>query len=613
MAVSTYTTNLTDLYAGAGSTTNWSALGGGAAGLNAETDYFIQGTGMTSKNAFASARKGMIFNSGSDRASTIGTDGAVLMWTTHATPNSLDTIANGGITLLVGSSTSDYKHWYVGGSDTIEFMGWIIAAVNPSETTDEADAGSPSAVEQYFGILFDLPSGGPTKGAPNAIDAIRVGRCDCIYEFGDSTDPDASFDLAVATAGNTTNRWGLIQERSGSFFMSGLHQLGSSTNVVHFTDSNKSLFWNDHPAVTKPFNTVEIQNASSVITMTNISWKALGTKSPGTWTTTDNATVTLTTCTFTDWGTFGFDTNTACDTCTWLNCEAITVGGADLTGSSVLTPNVAANASGLIWNETTDPDGELDGMTFSKTSGTAHHAIEFGTSVPATMTLRNCNFGTDFSNTAGGTTGDETFHFRDTSGTITLNLIGCTGNTGYRTDGATINIVVSPVTLTITASDFNTGAAVTTARTLVYADTGGGMPADVTVTITRSGSTATVTHTAHGLANSDKVLITGANQPEYTGVKTISNVTTNTYDYTVSGTPTTPATGTVKSSQVIIDGTTDGVTGVISDTRSYGSDQPITGRVRRATSGTLYKTSPVVGTIDSSSGLSVNVLMIPDE
>ena len=116
MTVSTYTTNMTDLYAGAGSTANWTALGGGAAGLNAETDYFIQGTGMTSKNAFANNRRGMMLDTLSDRASLIGTDGAVMIWTTHTTPNSLDTIANGGITLLVGNSDSDYKHWYVGGS-----------------------------------------------------------------------------------------------------------------------------------------------------------------------------------------------------------------------------------------------------------------------------------------------------------------------------------------------------------------------------------------------------------------------------------------------------------------------------------------------------------------
>ena len=110
MAVSTYSTNMTDLMVGAGDKANATALGGGASGLNDETDYFIQGTGMISKNAFASAKKGMIYDTLSDRASLVGTDGAFVMWTTHATPNSLDLQANGGIDMLVGSGSGDYKH-----------------------------------------------------------------------------------------------------------------------------------------------------------------------------------------------------------------------------------------------------------------------------------------------------------------------------------------------------------------------------------------------------------------------------------------------------------------------------------------------------------------------
>lgn len=439
MTISTYSTNMTDVYAGAGSTTGWSAIGGGPSGLNAETDYFIQGTGMTSKNAFASARRGMILNDGVDRAAAIGTDGAVLIWTTHSTPNSLDTIANGGITLLVGSGDADYKHWYVGGSDTIEFMGWILAAVNPSEATDEADAGTPTAIEDHFGILFDLPIGGPTKGAPNAIDAIRVGRCDLIYEFGTGADPEATFDLAVIDKGNVADRLGLIQARNGSFFMSGLHQLGSSANAVEFTDSAKTMFWNDHPAVTAPFNTIEILNASSIINMTNIAMKALGTKSPGTWVTTDNATVNLVGCSFIDMGAFGFDTNTTANS-TWVNCLQIDINGANISGSTIQDANVAANESASLWNIAVSPVDGIDGVTFEM-GATLTHAIEFGTTSPLTMTLNDCVFAGY--NTTVNDQNNSTFHIRRTSGTVTINITGSgtsAANLTYRSDGATVII-----------------------------------------------------------------------------------------------------------------------------------------------------------------------------
>src|SRR5690606_1689561 len=58
--------------------------------------------------------------------------------------------------------------------------------------------------------------------------------------------------------------------------------------------------------------------------------------------------------------------------------------------------------------------------------------------------------------------------------------------------------------------------------------------------LTRSGSTATATVTSHGYSNGDLVTISGANETEYNGEFLITNVTTNTFDYTVSGTPSTP-------------------------------------------------------------------------
>jgi hypothetical protein len=68
-----------------------------------------------------------------------------------------------------------------------------------------------------------------------------------------------------------------------------------------------------------------------------------------------------------------------------------------------------------------------------------------------------------------------------------------------------------------------------------------------TITITRSGTTATATcATAHGFAaDGVKVQISGANEAAYNGIFLISNVSTYTFDFTVAGSPATPATGTI--------------------------------------------------------------------
>lgn len=66
-----------------------------------------------------------------------------------------------------------------------------------------------------------------------------------------------------------------------------------------------------------------------------------------------------------------------------------------------------------------------------------------------------------------------------------------------------------------------------------------------TVTITRSGSTATVTDTGHGWATGQCIEVAGADQGPYNGVHVITVTDANTYEYTVTGSPATPATGTI--------------------------------------------------------------------
>lgn len=64
--------------------------------------------------------------------------------------------------------------------------------------------------------------------------------------------------------------------------------------------------------------------------------------------------------------------------------------------------------------------------------------------------------------------------------------------------------------------------------------------------IIRSGSTATVTTTtAHGYTSGNYVAIDGAEQAEYNGDFSITVTGSTTFTYAVTGTPATPATGTI--------------------------------------------------------------------
>lgn len=64
--------------------------------------------------------------------------------------------------------------------------------------------------------------------------------------------------------------------------------------------------------------------------------------------------------------------------------------------------------------------------------------------------------------------------------------------------------------------------------------------------LTRSGTTATATANDHGFSVGRRVFISGANEADYNGLVTIDSVPdANKFTYTVSGSPETPATGTI--------------------------------------------------------------------
>lgn len=69
------------------------------------------------------------------------------------------------------------------------------------------------------------------------------------------------------------------------------------------------------------------------------------------------------------------------------------------------------------------------------------------------------------------------------------------------------------------------------------------------VTLTRSGGTVTATCTAHPFTVAHRVTIKGAIQDDYNGTFDVASTpTADTFTYTISATPTTPATGVITAS-----------------------------------------------------------------
>jgi len=610
MTAPSYVTDLADIITDPTSSSGWTLISSGGGGANSltvpETDDYIQsatpGTyGSISRNPFSSSIRGMVYNS----SQTVGSGNAVFVWTKSDVAQALASKASGGIQVLIGNTSGDLKCWYVSGNDDA-FGGWKCFPVDPT-ITPSTTVGSPTSTTAYFGVRWNVPASGPSKGYPFKIDAIRRGR-KVTVTFGESGDY-ATFAGLSSYASALARRWGQFFLKDGSYFFQGFLLLGvDGGDLVNFIDSNRVIYIQNTEFVSSAFNRIEIQNSSSVVNWTNIAISALGTVSPGTFVVTAGA-LTAESCQFIGMGAFTFLSSSSVKNTSFRGCGVVTAPGSDLRGSKIISPTVATAGSALVWNSATALDGKVDNMTFQMGSNN-HHAIEIGTSASTSQTIRGCTFA-GFSGSDGAD--GSVLYLRDQGSdkTWTIGCVGCTGTVTYKKERSTDTVnLTQGVALTISVVDSDTGSPINGARVLAKAASGGPNPYQASVGLTRLGSTVTVDHSTHGLKTGDYVVIEGAVEGDYNGVWQITYSDANTYTFDIGAkTPTSPATGSPVSTLAIISATTSG--GAVSDTRTYSSDQPFSGRVRYAAG--PYKTSPFSGTISSSSGASATVQMVKDE
>jgi hypothetical protein len=552
--------------------------------------------------------------------------GSLFVWVTDRA--AFDTVVNGGIAIQVGDGTNRIAY-HVGGSDGAGFrheegpVKWtcflIDLANKPANFT--AIAGSEASLNEaaitQVGVYFETIAKS-VGGADNCFwDIIRFADNGVGIDIhGGTSGTPETWEAATIVDRSTGNQQahGIIRKvGSGAYSIQGNISIGNSagTAATYINSVGETFLWEDRGQSTSNYYRFNAVGNATGVTDINFDGCVWTCPTSGSIDVTDANVdafdVRGTVITGFDQGILIGSSTNVWDDNTFSSCGTVESTGATLLRGSYDSFTGIADDSQLYWNSTADPNGDVDGSSF--TMGAADtHAIEFPTGMTATsITITDCDFS---GYSASNATNSSTFNVLATTGTLTINIIGGSGNTTYKTAGATVVIVANPVTATITVQT-TAGVAIQDARVLATAGATGGFPSNVTVTITSVTTTATVTHTSHGLSNGDEVVITKAVENEYNGIQTISNVTANTYDYTIVAT-TSPATGTIKSTFVFINGLSD-VSGQIADTRTHSVDQVIGGRVRKSTGSPYYKTGSVIGTINKDSGLSLTITMLSDE
>jgi len=583
--------------------------GGGGSGSNA--DVFFSSTSSRGRKV-SNGIKGFAFEvnaSGTDLSNTV----IVIRWATLAGVGSLDTRANSGVVIRLEDTSGNTSDWAVDGSDTYG-GGWRVSVIDTSasETSNSGTAATLTAI-RYVGVVWDETAsvGG---GDDNCyIDEILSFANTGLTVTGNTT--DLIEDLLTWDEGGD---YGLFEERAGIIFSkanfdlqpdaSDMSATGSTLifeNPVYYDGTNISACLSEIGLTCSDADNVTLTRCT--ITAHRNTAEITGTDSNREFDISGATDFDLDTCSIVGFdGTNGValgDSGQAIDFTTFNFCGKVTAG------TAVIRDCIFRNATDATGAFFYDEDSDIaDCIFFSDGTGYGIHYRPTGAG-PFTETFD----GIEMTGYGANETANAAIHVNPvtTTVTITINVQNASTPTTDEDAGYTGTFLIQQtVTVKITANDANNNA-ISGARVYVEAASGGDLPAGASVTITRSGSTASVAHTAHGMVDGQEISIKGADQDEYNIIATITNVTTNAYDYTVAGSPTTPATGTITSTAIILNDDTNG-SGIVQDAGfSFTSDQPIAGRVRKGTTAPYYKTSPVSGTI-TSSGLDLTVFMVGD-
>jgi len=626
--MATYSTDLTTAaLADSDVTESWTEFASAnTGGTPADDDEnFIQGVNCQSQTtgtkSGTSNPKSVVYQHGSDLSSGWTSGHAFFVWQFYAVGSNLydyDQTTYSGLEIGISNDSTNVDRFFVGGANVRRnpYGGWDNVVVDPEQTADTT-YGTGGAGYTYIGsIAYTINA--ISKGTPHAVDAIRYGRGEIsVTGTGGSFSELASYNdynaggtppgTSSTSVDSGRHRLGLFSDQNGTYLWKGMLAFGLTGSSVTFSDSNETILIDDCPKTYAAFNKIEVRNASSSVTLTNVTFTALGTLAKGNWENMADATVALDGCSFNGMGTFIFDSNTTIDGCIYNSCGLITTGNADIdscvfnqgTGAVAVTTASPAEAANITNSEFIS-DGTGNGLEIT---GTA-----------ADLTLTGLIF-TGYSTTVDA---NKAIYVNISTGTVNITISGGSGVTlssHVRTAGATVNVISGAVTVQVKAA-LKAGTAVESARVFLKASDGTGpFPFEETVTsITRSTTTATVTHTAHGMASNDKIYLEGITDKTEDNWRVIQITVTgvNTYTFTTTDSGSTSYTGTIKSTFVALNGLTN-ASGILSTSRVYSSNQPVTGWTRKSTSSPLLQEGVLVGEVDSTNGFSGTAVMLSDE
>jgi len=513
------------------------------------------------------------------------------MWMTNILFPYLDSYANRGIEFYIKDSSNNYSYWTVGGNDTY-FGGWLNICVY-SDSTPDNNSGSNADTSDIVEMGVHFVTISTPRNVQNVwVDYFRYG--DGIEAYGGASGDEIAIEGIFQE--DDANGYGIVEKYEGIYYISGELQIGddNSTNATYYLDQNEVMVFRDH--VTNP-GMYKIQGIGNSTGTTNIEFQDMVIRAETNRfiIDMDDANVnsfSMTGGSLTYGGAMYFKSGQSVSSSVFANCLQIITGNCTFENNTV--KNSVDSGGALLWPA---DDSNISDVTFVNCDKSIEYdSSSDGTPVFVYLTFDDVSGKYDVNNTSGGS----------------ISISNSNSNANSYT-GSLVTFLNNPVTTQVTVKDANAGIVVEGARVFVYVANGVNFPYNASVSITGTGTTATVAHTSHGLSTGDKIWIKGADQDVYNGAYVITVTGTDTYTYTTSETITTsPATGTITATMVLINDVTS-ATGILSDTRPLANDQPISGWARKGSVTPLYAQSPISETVDKDDGILITSQLSRDD
>ena len=258
--------------------TNWAGFndGGGGAGTDVlEQDIFIQGIAAVSKKVSGTSQdQGLIYTPGGSVDLSAAADAHVYAWIAFTTHGILATIAGGGIYIRLGDGTN-WSKWYIDGSDTIPADTLFKRYVIDTRKVESENSGTPCDLTAVTTWAVGVNSTGNSKSENLIVDRIDYGT-GLRIDDGDATDP-CTWQALFDDDDDVNNKYGIITQRSGVFYMKGALAIGDPTS--------KTTLWLDTSGSQVVFEAPQYHNGAALVSAVGDDLYAITFQGNGTGTT----------------------------------------------------------------------------------------------------------------------------------------------------------------------------------------------------------------------------------------------------------------------------------------------------------------------------------------